>query len=143
VSEKPFPIAALAGCENAVCFFCAGFYGENAEEHVRDAGIDGLGIDIDEERIVMMAPLFPRWQFVIGDAYEWLEALVSREVTFDLVTADPQINQFARCWDLREDFLALSDRALVLGIGDKQLREARRAGASVMPRAKGSWWASW
>jgi threonine dehydrogenase-like Zn-dependent dehydrogenase len=136
-----FPTWTLKDVETAACFFCAGFLGANAEAFIRDAGVkEALCIDYDGEKLAEMRKLYPAsWTFVEADAYRMLDELHGRR--FDLVTADPQLDQMGDCFALLPKFRALG-KTLVMGCADPDA--ALEAGAvSFTERTDVSFWGVW
>jgi len=139
--DHPFPRAALTDCSDALCIFCAGFGGKNAEMVIRDAGITGLGIDYDAALVDAMRDDYPGWSFLVQDAYKAIRSLSRHR--FDLVVADPQMNQRDRLLVLYPTLRRMARHHLVIGVSDHQIPEVKRLGASLSRRTNDSWWAWW
>jgi hypothetical protein len=139
-----FPTHVLEGARGAVCFFCAGFLGRNAEVHLLDAGLIALCVDSDAVKLAEMRDLYPpTWTFVDGDAYKLLDDIAGRK--FDVVVVDAPLDDMPRCLSLLPQFRALGGR-VVLGITCEMRIEAYKLGAiDIMSRtnSRETWWAVW
>lgn len=113
-----YPREALPGLETALCLFCAAFGGRQDCVWVADAGLTGIGVDLDQERLDAMAPLYPvGWEFVCSDVWEFASRRFAEGATYDLVNLDPPSNLFDWVAGDVDLWAALADRLLVIGCG--------------------------
>jgi hypothetical protein len=107
------------GYETALCLFSAMWYGMQDVYWIAKAGLVGMCVDLDGEKLNAMREVYPEgWEFVEGDVFEFAE---DTDRTWDVVTLDPWTGQFERCADLLPLWCSLAESRVVLGHGNYRL----------------------
>lgn len=89
MQARPYPADLLVGCETGGCLFSAAFRGWNDAIHFALAGVQTVCVDIDDEALAEMRPLYPDdWVFVEADAWEYAEQLRATRNQLDVVSVD-------------------------------------------------------
>lgn len=96
-TDRAYPRTLLEGVTTALAGFCAAFLGRQDCVWLADAGVHTICVDVDEDRLREMRPLYPRdWVFLVDDIYGYAASQAAYGREFDLVTLDPPTNQFDR-----------------------------------------------
>ena len=85
-----FPAEAIHGKRNALCVFCARFYGKDDVIHVHDVNPDHVTlVDDDAQSIEDMKLIYPEdWSFVVDDYRRYLQRALEVGAKFDLIVCD-------------------------------------------------------
>lgn len=114
--DGTFPVRVLEGARTALVLFAAAFLGRNDAAWIADAGLIATCVDRDRDRLGLMGTVYPAsWRFVTDDVFEFVDAARAAGEQWDVVTADPWTNHFARVAAL--DLVSLARRAVILGTG--------------------------
>jgi hypothetical protein len=121
-SVYPSPERFMQGCETALCLFCAEWLGMQDAYWLAKAGLGGLCVDLQGDKLEQMRELYPEgWGFVKADVYGFAEAAKREEMCWDVVTLDPWTGQFEKCAALIETWCTLARKVVVLGHGNYRL----------------------
>lgn len=113
-----YPVEALRGLTTALVGFCAAFLGRQDCAWIEGAGLEAVCVDLDAERLLEMALIYPdRWAFVCDDFFDYAARRYAEGREYDLVSLDPPTNLFERCADAVGLWCSLSRRLVVLGTG--------------------------
>ncbi len=116
--EHLFPVDILNGCETALVLFASAFGGEQDARYIADAGLRATCVDLNVKTLLRMQNDYPDdWQFIVADAYVFPR--LSRK-TWDVVTADPFTNEFAKAAGMLQAWCDLARRFVVLGVAPGQ-----------------------
>lgn len=86
---RPYPTYLLEDAETGLCLFSAAFYGHNEAIHFALESVRTTCVDIDQEKLNVMASLYPSgWDFICHDAWEFAEEAAAKEKTWDIVSVD-------------------------------------------------------
>ena len=89
MEARPYPTHLLEGCETGLVLFAAAFLGHNDAIHFAEAGMRGVCVDIDRERLDEMRELYPsEWMFLPFDAFKLAAELAQEEASWDVVSVD-------------------------------------------------------
>lgn len=108
-----YPRHILAGCDNALILFAAGFFGRQDGFWIADAGLRATCVDIRPDLLAAMERVYPYdWEFVEGDVFEYV-ANTGRQ--WDLLSIDCPSTLFERCAAQVATWTRLARVAVVLG----------------------------
>jgi hypothetical protein len=118
VRAGAYPTDILADCERALVMFGAAFLGVNDAIYMAAAGLaDVTVVDIDAGKLDAMQRLYPRtWEFVLADAFDFLDGQLGAGTRYDVVSADPFTDLMPRCRAELPSLCALARHSVVLGI---------------------------
>lgn len=86
---RPYPTYLLEDAETGLCLFSAAFMGHNDVIHFALENVDTTCVDIDQEKLNVMASLYPGgWKFICRDAWEFAEAAAAIGQSWDVVSVD-------------------------------------------------------
>ncbi len=115
-SGESYPRLELEGCRTALVLFAAAFYGRQDAYWLADAGLRATCVDIDLARLQKMQRIYPAdWHWVVGDAYAYAGDRWRRGARYDVVSLDPNTNQFDHCAEMLAMWCTLARRLVVLG----------------------------
>lgn len=84
-----YPTGLLEDAETGLCLFSAAFMGVNAEIHFALAGVETTCVDVDADKLITMAALYPdSWKFVCQDAWEFAAEAAENGERWDVVNVD-------------------------------------------------------
>ena len=122
--QRAFPVALSHECANAICFFCAQFYGKNDVIHLSTAGMEDVTlVDLDDAKLAIMKSIYPQgWTYRIGDAYAVAAELNQENTRFDLVVCDPYSSAAPTVlFDKFEDFFGIAEKYFVTLVSQPML----------------------
>lgn len=125
--RRLYPTEYLVGAEVGLLLFAAGLKGRNDGYWFLEAGIPWVtAVDLIEERVEAMKPLYPEWEFVVADAFEFARA--TPEQSYDVVSVDSHTGLSARTlaeaslWmRLSRNIVTIGTQWLALGAVDRRL----------------------
>jgi hypothetical protein len=86
---RPYPADLLPEGGTALALFAAAFLGHNDAIHFARKDMQATCVDIDRDRLMEMAALYPDdWFFFQGDAWTWAEDFAALGSQFDVVSVD-------------------------------------------------------
>jgi hypothetical protein len=113
-----FPRHLLRHGDTALVLFAAGFHGRQDAFWIAEAGMTATCVDLDKIRLHDMAAVYPpAWEFVVGDAFAFVEECAAEPHRWDVVTVDCWSNQFDACAAAAELWCSVARSAVVLGTG--------------------------
>lgn len=124
--QRAFPVALSHECANAVCFFCAQFYGKNDVIHLATAGMEDVTlVDLDTNKLSIMENIYPQqWTYRVGDAYAVAAEMNSQGERFDLVVCDPYSSAAPTVlFDKFSDFFGIAAKYFVTLVSQPMLSQ--------------------
>ena len=89
MEARPYPTYVLEGATSALTLFSAAFMGHNEAIHFALEGIKTTCVDIDCEKLEVMANVYPEeWTFVCEDAWEFAKRHAEKGDKWDIVGVD-------------------------------------------------------
>lgn len=141
---RPYPTHLLTDCETGLCLFAAAFLGHNDAIHFAEAGIKTTCVDVDGDRLEIMADLYPEeWHFVCRDAWTFARHHRDKGHTWDVVSVDTFTGDaMDRSMESLDLWLSLATRAVVVGTTTYPivLPAYLNVKASYYERAAGIYW---
>ena len=115
MEARPYPTYVLEGAQSALCLFSAAFMGHNEAIHFALEDIHTTCIDIDAEKLEVMANVYPdTWIFICRDAWEFAEKHSKLGDRWDIVSVDTfRGNATERSLRTLDLWCSIADKAVI------------------------------